>query len=146
GGAAQLDVDAAGDVLGRAAQIVLLAREPALEHVEVAAQALERGERIVDLDDLGRDAMAQPLARPLPGPEVARAVERERADRVAELAAAARAGHAIEQNLALAPRVGGELDAGAAVVRRGKRGGQQPRRGGGLAQLGPRGRRRSGGA
>src|SRR5215471_7340320 len=66
GGAAELDVDAARDVLGSATQIVLLAGEPALEHVEVAAQPLERGERLVDLDDLGRDAMAEPDAGQLP--------------------------------------------------------------------------------
>ena len=119
GGAAELDVDAAGDVLGGAAQVVLLAGEPALEDVELAAQAVERGERLVDLDDLGRDAVAQPLPGLLPRPQVARAVERQRADRVGELGAAARPGQPVEQDLALAPGVGGELDAGAAGGRRG---------------------------
>jgi len=110
GGAAELDVDAASDVLGGAAQVVLLAGEPGLEHVEVAAQALERRERLVDLDDLGRHAVAQPLAGELPGPEVARAVERERADRVRRARRPPRARVTrFEQDLALAPGVGGEL-------------------------------------
>ena len=91
----------------------LLAPEPALEDVEVIAQARKREQRLVDLGDLRRDAAAQPVARGAASvARLPRTVERVAAERGDELVAAAGARHAIDQDLALAPRVGGQLERG----------------------------------
>jgi hypothetical protein len=95
--AADLDVDAARDVLGGAAQVLLLTTEAPLEDIEVIAESLEREQRLIDVRDLRRDSPAQPLAGRQPAREVAGAIERAVADERDQLVTAACARDAIEQ-------------------------------------------------
>ena len=110
-GAAHEDIDAARDVFGRTAKIVLLSSESRLENIEVVAQALEREQRLVDLCDLRGHATAEPFAGQSPAGEVAVAVGALVAELRREVAAVSCTRDAIEEELALAPRVRGELHA-----------------------------------
>jgi hypothetical protein len=59
---ADLHVDAASDILARAAEVALLPGEALLETRELVAETQERLARIVDLGDLRRQPTAQPVA------------------------------------------------------------------------------------